>query len=81
MAHSAFTFIFPLHLLFIAVGTKHKLGPTTEELWTTLQNHLGLSNSSNRRRLNNRFLALISFMLAGVTIPGLLWFAAIPLAP
>jgi len=81
LVHSSFTIIFPLHLLYLLATTKYTAISLFKGLRITITNHL----------LDQRFTPTVKFpyykffqlamvLTAGITIPALLWFAAVSLA-
>jgi hypothetical protein len=80
MVHSSFMIIFPLHLLYLITMAGHNLSGLLGGLRVALAFHL--SNSPTTQTFPwRRFVYLLTFMLIGVTLPGLLWFAAITMSP
>jgi len=81
LVHSSFTIIFPLHLLYLLATTKYNAISLFKGLRVAITNHL----------LDQRFTPTVKFpyykffqlaivLTAGITIPALLWFAAVSLA-
>jgi hypothetical protein len=80
MVHSSFMIIFPLHLLYLITMAGHNLSGLLSGLCIALAFHL--TNSPTTPTFPwRRFVYLLTFMLIGVTLPGLLWFAAITMSP
>lgn len=77
LVHSAFTIIFPIHLLYLITTTKYSATSILEGLRIAISSHL---SSSTLRFPYAKFLRLILAMTLGVTVPALLWFAAVSLA-
>ena len=87
IAHSAMSIIFPLHLLYLHVSTPFPIRAYIRGLAVAAKNHLNkrsltASPEVGRNTLFpvSRFLTIMTWCTFGVTIPALLWFAALPLA-
>ncbi|KAH8835294.1 hypothetical protein DL96DRAFT_1573645, partial [Flagelloscypha sp. PMI_526] len=78
VVHSSFAIIFPLHLLYLTLIKKYSTESLRNGLSIAITNHLAPASTSFPQA---RFLALISIMTIGLTAPGLMWFAAVSLAP
>ncbi|KAK0465047.1 uncharacterized protein EV420DRAFT_1512565 [Desarmillaria tabescens] len=82
VVHSSFAIIFPLHLLYLRMTTKHSTKSLVNGLSIAVGDHLSPlafpPSSTDFPRF--RFVSLILTLTAGITFPGLLWFAAITLA-
>ena len=79
--HSSLCIIFPLHFLGLISFTKTPASDLWNDLLFTLRNQL---SSPNRygfcKSLRSRYLCLTLALTIGVTLPALLWFAAVSLA-
>ncbi|EMD42088.1 hypothetical protein CERSUDRAFT_102465 [Gelatoporia subvermispora B] len=86
VVHSSFSIMLPIHMLYLAISS-NSIGSLWAGLILALKRQLssssipvhlerGLSDLPTRR-----FVAMILLLTAGMTIPGLLWFLAVPLAP
>ncbi|KAJ3506897.1 hypothetical protein NLJ89_g6610 [Agrocybe chaxingu] len=82
IVHSSFAIIFPLHLLYLIATTNHSAVSLLKGLAIAISNHLVTSQKSNDafKFPTAKFFRLSLALMVGVTCPGLLWFAAIPLA-
>ncbi|CAK5280214.1 unnamed protein product [Mycena citricolor] len=81
LVHSTFAIIFPLHLLYLSLTTKHSAAEYINGLSVAITNHLRPSRVSTTDRFPTAtFLRLIFGLTVGITMPGLLWFQAISLA-
>lgn len=81
LVHSSFTIIFPLHLLYLLVTTKHTAIPLLTGLRIAIANHLLPDQSVTTVKFPYyKFFRLAMIMTIGITIPALLWFAAVSLA-
>lgn len=79
--------IFPLHLLYLHLTSPFPIKAYLRGLATAAKDHLvkqSLTSSSETGRNTvfpfSRYLTVLSWCTFGVTIPALLWFAALPLA-
>lgn len=82
LVHSAFAIIFPIHLLYLITTTKYSATSILEGLGIAISSHLSSREASSTLRFPYaKFLRLILAMTLGVTVPALLWFAAVSLAP
>lgn len=82
IVHSFFAVMFPVHFLYLSLTSKH----TPRAIWNGLI--LGLRNRISPSSPHPssvfpiwRLLRLILLLTAGMSVPSLCWFAAIPLAP
>jgi len=81
LVHSSFAIIFPLHLLYLAVTTKYTTAALFRGLQLAITNHLSPTSCSESRSFPTfKFFRLVMALTAGITFPGLLWFASISLA-
>lgn len=81
LVHSSFAIIFPLHLLYLAVTTKYTTTALFRGLQLAITNHLSPTPRSGSRSFPTfKFCRLVMALTAGITLPGLLWFASISLA-
>lgn len=79
MVHSSFAIIFPLHLCYLVLSTKASAMAYCRGLRLALLNHLSSTNDSSFPFWG--FTVLLFCLTIGVTLPALLWFAAVTLAP
>ncbi|KAI8995668.1 hypothetical protein BD414DRAFT_410561 [Trametes punicea] len=85
IVHSSFAILFPLHLLYLSMLSEHSL----RSLWTSVlfavTTHLSPKASSSPVSEPSfptwRFSRLLASLTVGMTLPGLLWFIAVTLAP
>ena len=83
LVHSSFTLIFPLHLLCLLATTKYTVISLFNGLRTAIINHLCTDQRFTTVSLKfpyYKFFRLVFILTVGITIPALLWFAAISLA-
>jgi hypothetical protein len=86
IVHSTFTLIFPLHIGVLLVSNQgYTVKNIFQTLSITLARHMQPSKVSSTTHNGNlslaRFFTFIFILTIGVTTPGLLWFAAVSLAP
>ncbi|KZT65601.1 hypothetical protein DAEQUDRAFT_716388 [Daedalea quercina L-15889] len=81
IVHSSFAIMLPLHLAFLAMTTRQY----PRELWilliSALRQHLSPARIRPAEFPRRRFAWLLTFLTIGATMPGLLWFIAVSLAP
>jgi hypothetical protein len=73
--------VFPLHLLYLIGTSKYNIRSLLDGLRISLVMQLSPTTPNIGPFPSKQFVYLMIFMLIGVTLPGLLWFAAVPLAP
>ncbi|EIM83461.1 uncharacterized protein STEHIDRAFT_63538 [Stereum hirsutum FP-91666 SS1] len=87
VAHSSFSIIFPLHLLYLVVWTGHSHRRLLNGLRIAITKHLEPPSRRSGTPLSRtpfptfKFVRLVFLMTLGVTIPALMWFAAVSMAP
>ncbi|KAI0651895.1 hypothetical protein C8Q79DRAFT_64466 [Trametes meyenii] len=86
VVHSSFALLFPLHLLYLRLTSEHSLRLLWASVLAAVRKHLkprassaALVDSANFPR--RRFYRLLAYLTTGLTLPGLLWFIAVTLAP
>jgi len=79
IVHSTFSIIFPLHLLYILATTQYTLSALWAGIYTAISTHLLPKTASFNQRdfPTAKLCTLVAFLTTGVTIPALLWFAAV----
>ncbi|GLB36132.1 hypothetical protein LshimejAT787_0304200 [Lyophyllum shimeji] len=81
VVHSTFLIIFPLHFLYLTVFRNFSASSLRNGLSVAIADHLApLEQSGSIKSPRLLFLRLALGCTAGVTLPALLWFAAISLA-
>ncbi|KAF8640613.1 hypothetical protein AX17_000274 [Amanita inopinata Kibby_2008] len=80
IVHSSFWIIFPLHLLYLALTTDYTVSSLLKGISLAITDHLSPRESLDGPFPYYAFSRLVFFMFAGLTCPGLLWFASITLA-
>ncbi|PBK77332.1 hypothetical protein ARMSODRAFT_949243 [Armillaria solidipes] len=82
VVHSSFAFIFPLHLLYLRATTKYSTKSLIDGLSIAVSDHLSplACPPSSAGFPRFRFVSFVIALTIGITLPGLLWFAAISLA-
>lgn len=84
VVHSSFAISFPLHLLYLRLTTKYSANGMINGLKFAIADHLdpdsvqGFITGSFPYR---KFARLVLTLTLGMTLPGLMWFAAVSLAP
>ncbi|KAI0932160.1 hypothetical protein AcW2_000859 [Taiwanofungus camphoratus] len=87
IVHSCFALMFPLHIIFLILSPKRSLRTLWAGLIFAIKRHLSsassgtLGTSTSSKFPAWKFLRLVMLLTAGTTIPSLLWFIAVPLAP
>jgi len=84
-AHSSLIFIFPVHLLYLHASSTRPVSAYCRGLSAAVKQHLSrgtalVSLPNERPFPTARLISIISWCTLGITVPGLLWFAAITLA-
>jgi hypothetical protein len=83
MVHSSFSIIFPLHLLYLKISSRHspksylKGIATAIRAQSTDQVHHTTHEDDLSPLYSKEFLLLIFYLTIGVTLPGLLWFISV----
>lgn len=79
--HSSLTIIFPLHLLYLLATTEHTATSLLKGLRLAITNHLVPDTGFTAVKFPYyKFFRLAIVLTVGITLPGLLWFAAVSLA-
>ncbi|KAG9100573.1 hypothetical protein FRC06_003952 [Ceratobasidium sp. 370] len=84
IAHSAFTIVFPLHLLWLKWSAGNSISFYVQTLWDVMQHQILIRQPSTREDPKFpwiRYIMFVSLITAGMTCPALLWYASISLAP
>lgn len=79
VAHSSFTIIFPLHVLYLSSTTGTPLTAYFSTLRKALASRLTAPASDRDSFPIHRLALLILALTAGINIPALLWYAAVSL--
>ncbi|KAG7099187.1 hypothetical protein E1B28_001056 [Marasmius oreades] len=79
IVHSSFLILYPCHILYLILTTPH----TPSQLWNSVK--IAITNRLNEDVRSTKFplarlLYLILALTAGITVPALLWFAAIAIS-
>lgn len=79
LVHSSFLILYPCHVLYLILTTHYK----SSQLWETVK--IAITNRLNQDVGSTKFpliqlLALIFALTVGITVPALLWFAAMPIS-
>ncbi|KAI5898240.1 uncharacterized protein SCHCODRAFT_02744507 [Schizophyllum commune H4-8] len=84
VVHSSFAISFPLHVLYLRTTTKYTLSGLLSGLKLAITDHLapkGVQPYTGTSFPYRKFITLVLTLTLGMTLPGLLWFAAVSLAP
>ncbi|KAI0363898.1 hypothetical protein BV20DRAFT_64932 [Pilatotrama ljubarskyi] len=84
IVHSSFTILFPLHLLYLHITSQHSVRSLWASVLHTLRRQLSQASSATTAKPNFptwRFCRFLAVLTTGLTLPGLLWFIAVTLAP
>jgi len=79
--HSSFMIMLPLHLAFLAIAARQSPRELCVQLITALQQHLSPPGVRTTHFPRRRLAWLLVLLTVGATLPGLLWFIAVSLAP
>ncbi len=80
IVHSSFSIIFPLHLLYFVVATKDTASSLLKGRALAISIHLAPGQKYAAFRVPvAKFLPLALLLTVGITVPSLLWFAAVSL--
>ncbi|KAG6336675.1 hypothetical protein ID866_2422 [Astraeus odoratus] len=86
LVHSCFSFSLPIHLVYLLSTTEYELRPLLSGLRFAVMRQLS-ATPEHHESIHNRkkFIVKNTFLIGAIAIfynlPGLLWFAAVPLAP
>ncbi|KAF9787162.1 hypothetical protein BJ322DRAFT_1107239 [Thelephora terrestris] len=82
-AHSSFWIIFPLHVAYLSLTTGRPVKDYMRGLSLAIKRHVAGSfkGSEDIKFPWPRFATMLGLMTVGVTLPALLWFCAVSLAP
>ncbi|KAI1797923.1 hypothetical protein LXA43DRAFT_982644 [Ganoderma leucocontextum] len=84
IVHSAFAITFPLHVLYLSATTQHSVTSILRTVLIAVQQHLSPKSTTALNAATFptwKFLRLIFYLTSGLTVPSLLWFVAVALAP
>ena len=86
IVHSSFSFTFPLQLLYLVLTTSASLESLLAGLSLAIKIQFAPTGQSHLVTLRSpfpytRFLRLTALLTLGLTLPSLLWFASVSLAP
>lgn len=77
--HSSFAVIFPLHCLYLVAVHKYPAASLWRSISAAIADHLAPTSEAGQFP-HAHFLRLALACTVGVTLPALLWFAAVSLA-
>lgn len=83
IVHSSFLIIFPLHVTYLSLTSGRPAKDYMSGLSLAIKRHIAgnLIEPDDVKFPWPRFATMLGLMTVGVTLPGLLWFCAISLAP
>ncbi|KAL1951894.1 hypothetical protein VTO73DRAFT_1043 [Trametes versicolor] len=85
IVHSSFALLFPLHLLYLCVFSQYSLDSLWISVLDAVRRHLAPRAASSAAAKptfpTGRFYRLLAYLTTGLTLPGLMWFIAVTLAP
>ena len=83
VVHSSFSIIFPLHVVYLSLTTGRPVKYYTSGLSLAIKRHIARNPTEpeDTKFPWPRFAAMVGLMTLGVTVPALLWFCAVSLAP
>ncbi|KAH9898357.1 hypothetical protein C8Q73DRAFT_641281 [Cubamyces lactineus] len=85
IVHSSFAVLFPLHLLYLCIVSQLSVRSLWNSVIFAAHNHLApktISSAATEHSFPTRkFSGLLAFLTTCMTLPGLLWFIAVTLAP
>ena len=81
--HSSFSIIFPLHVSYLSLTTGRSVKDYTGGLSLAIKRHIAGNpiETEDAKFPWPRFATMLGMMTAGVTVPALLWFCSVSLAP
>ena len=83
LVHSSFLIIFPLHVTYLSLTTGRPVKDYVSDLSLAIKRHLAgnPTEPEDAKFPWPRFATRVGLMTVGVTLPALLWFCAVSLAP
>ncbi|KAI0778229.1 hypothetical protein BD413DRAFT_507725 [Trametes elegans] len=87
IVHSSFAVLFPLHLLYLHIFSQYSVSSLWTSVLSAVHKHLtpkadpDVAPYGHSRFPMRRFLRLLALMTTALTLPGVLWFIAVTLAP
>ena len=83
MVHSSFLIIFPLHVSYLSLATGRPIKDYMCGLSLAIKRHIARNPTEpeDAKFPWPRFVTMVVLMTLGVTLPALLWFCAVSLAP
>jgi hypothetical protein len=86
IVHSSFALTFPLQLIYLVLTTSASLESLIAGLSLAIKIQFAPTGQNHLVTLRSpfpytRFLRLTAFLTLGLTVPSLLWFASVSLAP
>lgn len=83
VSHSSFLTIFPLHVTYLSLTTGRPIRDYMSGLSLAIKRHIAENpaESDDAKFPWPRFATMLVLMTIGVTLPALLWFYSVSLAP
>ena len=83
VAHSSFSIVFPLHVMYLRLVTGRPVKYYLNGLSLAIKRQIaGVPTGPEDAKFPwPRFATMVGLMTIGITLPGVLWFSAISLAP
>lgn len=83
IVHSSFSILFPLHVTYLSLTTGRPIKDYMSGLSLAIKRHIAgnPTEPDNAKFPWPRFVTMVGLMTIGVTLPALLWFCAVSLAP
>jgi len=83
IVHSSFLIIFPLHVTYLSLTSGRPVKDYTSGLSLAIKRHIAGNPivPDDAKFPWPRFATMLGLMTVGVTLPALLWFCAVSLAP
>ena len=83
IAHSSFSIIFPMHVAYLSLTTGRPIKYYMNDLSLAIKRHIAgnPTEPEDAKFPWQRFTTMLVLMTVGVTLPALLWFCAVSLAP
>ena len=85
IVHSSFVIMFPLHICYLYATSQYSLASLRTSIIVATQEHLApksiLPSSGTPIFPTRKLVRLVFILTVGVSIPSLLWFVAVRLAP
>ncbi|CAE6521749.1 unnamed protein product [Rhizoctonia solani] len=81
IAHSAFTLVLPVHLLYLKYSTGNSPSSYLSTLWSIIHTQILAPESTSSSKFPwTRYIIFVTLLTTGITCPALLWYASVSLA-